>query len=861
MTPSGWHDARVTDAVRILSELIGRDEPLRRLRDVLERDGTAVVTGEPGIGKTTLLRAAAAATGRRAYEGGGLAILAWQPYLALERATNLALEGDADWVADAVERIVGPDVLLVDDLQSVDAGTVAVLGRLVGRIAILAATRIDDDVGRAAADALTDAGAERLDLTPLPPDAALALVDGLGRDVPDARRQRIVERAAGNPLLLEQLTLGGETESLRRAVAARLGALEPADRAVLALIALAERPVPADALEGRGSRLVASGFAAERPDGVTIRHTLLADAVLAATDAATTIRLHERLAELATVPGERARHLAAAGRRADAHTAALEAVAAASSVGERAAHLGVAATTAAGADADGLRVDAAAALRIAGDLDGATVALDGLEGDDPETRARAEAIRARVRWSAGDPDGMRAAIERGLALVDRTGSVAEAMLRSEEVVVTALVDGHFEDGLRDAAVAVELAEAAGADVTRPLLLRATLLAGLGLDGWDAALEAVVAAARARGDAETELSAANNLVAGHEMHGDHAVARSVATAMLGRAHELRLATWGRQFTAMLVNLDLHAGDLDAAVERGEALLEEPLDPLAAGQVGLAVACALVDLGRAEEAGARLERLLADAPDDAVARLGVLHIAAEHELWAGRPTAALRRVEDIRALDAGDHPTAHLVDVVAGWAAVDAAAPLPARVATGEPEGMLAGASAERDATDALAGGDDRRAADGFAGAAQAYEGVHRRGELRARWAAAEARRRNGDADTARAALEALEVEASEQGFGPLTGRIRRSLRLAGARRAAGGGGVGASSAASAPPSTGPRLTQREREIVGLVAGGASNVEIARRLGVGRPTVARLLSSAMDKLGVDSRGQVAAHADAD
>lgn len=63
------------------------------------------------------------------------------------------------------------------------------------------------------------------------------------------------------------------------------------------------------------------------------------------------------------------------------------------------------------------------------------------------------------------------------------------------------------------------------------------------------------------------------------------------------------------------------------------------------------------------------------------------------------------------------------------------------------------------------------------------------------------------------------------------------------------------------STGPiGRTGREREIVRLVAGGASNVEIARRLGLGRPTVARLLSSAMDKLGVDSRGQVAAHADA-
>lgn len=39
-------------------------------------------------------------------------------------------------------------------------------------------------------------------------------------------------------------------------------------------------------------------------------------------------------------------------------------------------------------------------------------------------------------------------------------------------------------------------------------------------------------------------------------------------------------------------------------------------------------------------------------------------------------------------------------------------------------------------------------------------------------------------------------------------------------------------------------------------GLTNVEIARRLGLGRPTVARILASAMMKLGVSSRAQLAA-----
>jgi DNA-binding CsgD family transcriptional regulator len=53
-----------------------------------------------------------------------------------------------------------------------------------------------------------------------------------------------------------------------------------------------------------------------------------------------------------------------------------------------------------------------------------------------------------------------------------------------------------------------------------------------------------------------------------------------------------------------------------------------------------------------------------------------------------------------------------------------------------------------------------------------------------------------------------------------------------------------------------LTARERELVGLVEQGLTNVEIARRLGLGRPTVARILASAMTKLGVSSRAQLAA-----
>jgi DNA-binding CsgD family transcriptional regulator len=67
---------------------------------------------------------------------------------------------------------------------------------------------------------------------------------------------------------------------------------------------------------------------------------------------------------------------------------------------------------------------------------------------------------------------------------------------------------------------------------------------------------------------------------------------------------------------------------------------------------------------------------------------------------------------------------------------------------------------------------------------------------------------------------------------------RSVRDANTRGQWGRGGAGG-------------LTRREREVLALVERGLTNSEIARRLRIARPTVAHLLSSAMDRLGAESR----------
>ena len=111
----------------------------------------------------------------------------------------------------------------------------------------------------------------------------------------------------------------------------------------------------------------------------------------------------------------------------------------------------------------------------------------------------------------------------------------------------------------------------------------------------------------------------------------------------------------------------------------------------------------------------------------------------------------------------------------------------------------------------------------------------------RWAEGEALRRAGELGAAVDRLESALDEATAQQIEVVAVRIRRSLRLAGRRLPV----------ERTPRASGVGLTKREREMVVLAGRGLTNAEIARRMGLGRPTVARILSNAMGKLGAESR----------
>ena len=131
---------------------------------------------------------------------------------------------------------------------------------------------------------------------------------------------------------------------------------------------------------------------------------------------------------------------------------------------------------------------------------------------------------------------------------------------------------------------------------------------------------------------------------------------------------------------------------------------------------------------------------------------------------------------------------------------------------------------------------------FTAAAGLWGPGHRRFHLRARWAAADASL-TSDPVAAAAELIALEQECLDVGYLPHLGRVRRSLRAVGVRRAV----------RSAP--AGGALTPRERETLELAADGLTSTQIALRLGVARSTVETQLASGLRRLGVRTRREAA------
>jgi DNA-binding CsgD family transcriptional regulator len=823
----------------------GRTTELGSVAAAIEADEAIVLTGEAGIGKSTVARVAAARTGRPLLVGGALGALRHLPLLAVERVLGRSL-GPADELAAArhLERATGPGVVVLEDLHWAHATTIEAVALLAGRVAVIATVRTGDPAGdgEAVVHRLVTAGFREVALGPLDAEAAATVVRASRPDLDDRDVRAVVEAAAGNPLLLEELArsrTGGPPSDLVLALRQRLGVLDEDARRAAALLAIAGRPLPPSQLGSGFGALADTGLLATVDGGVGLRHSLLAAAIRAQLDAGEVAALHRHLAGAADDPSDRAHHLLQAGDEVAALEAARAARDRAATPGERAHWAAVALRLDPTADVD----EALDAVRSVASRDAleAQRLLDAIAPTDPMHVAARDACAAVLAVHRdGDVAGAIRAHEAAAAVLDGSGSRWEAMVAVDLASLRLVLD--LEAGAFAIDRAVLRAEELGHETARARITKANLLLATGRPGWDELLVVTAEEALARDDLFTAANATRQRSIGLRVAGRPAVGAAACLTLAERAEAADLDAVALDLrTEALSGLAAVGRFLEVASTGGD-LLDRPLPLLQRGWLLQVTGRALAVLGHTAQATAMLEEVVRGTRGTAFEALDADELAMG--LWlAGDPARAAsvlrRRATEPAAMGVPPSP------IAAGWIAFDLG---QARTDLVARDGLPAAGGAEAAEVDALlrlGRGDFDGAAQAFGAAAAAWLPLQIEDRLRCRWASGEAARRAGRAD----AIDLLEAALDEAaGFGAeaFVLRARRSLAAAGVRPPS----TSSTKASERRVST---LTRRELEALRLVADGASTVEAARAMGVSRRTVESFIASAVRKVGAATRAE--------
>lgn len=748
----------------------------------------------------------------------------------------------------------------------------------------------------------------RLDLAPFAEHEMRRFATAVaGHPLPERDLRSVLERSEGNAYFAEELIEAGPTEtlpwSLAEVLRSRLEQLDPDVQALARLTSVAGRTVPEALLRavhaeahGAGGPLpdldrllreaVTGHVLTGEGDRISFRHALLAEAVYADLLPGEQVRLHRAYRDVLAADPSLGSHAGLAVHALACHdlpTALAASVAAAADAGavyapaERLRHLQTAlrlwdsvpdAEAVAGLDRVTVLRRAALAAAHLGEVDRALQLVREAivaAGDDLVARARHRSLLARFLLAADDGLGAFDEIEGALAELPADAPARErAWAHAVHARVCLNID-RDADATRSAEQALAAAEEAGDDPAAADAL--ATLAVLSVDEPDRVAELLTeAAARARtaGDVTTELRCVHNLASTYYYAGRLDDARRTIDDGLARAGEVgmefhehggglrffgvlthymqgdltppepyrgpRLGTFAEIFDAISLYSAVARGDEDA-IARGEAL--RPMwaeDTEVALLSGGPTIDALTWAGRFDEAAT-----LADALIDHVVRnwddffLGGIWLAALGlaALADGAAHDRLTGVDPTLRVRHGDELLQRAITTA------ERGRPRGGRLG---PEGRawLARAHAEHAR---LTGRHDvdlwRRATEEF-GYGYRYE------EARSRWRWAEALVEAGRRDEAAAQLAAATAVAREIGAKPLlaaTEDLGRRARLTGVRT---------SSAADV-------LTQREAEVLTLVAEGLSNRQIGERLFISGKTVSVHVSNLLAKLGASTRAE--------
>ena len=856
-----------------MTDLLERAWLLEELDGVLAATATGgrvvLVAGEAGIGKSALVRRF---TERRSADARFLlgtcdpllTPRALGPLHDIARQTGGRLAGllasggprEAVFAAflDELDQGRRPRVVVVEDAHWADEATLDLLvflGRRMERTrALLLVTYRDDELGvdhplRAVVGRLAPETVRHLRLPPLSGAAVAELARRAGRPAAGLR-----SLTGGNPLLVTEVLAAGDAVPLtvRELVLARFGGL-PADaqevvrlvavvptRAELWLVEEAARPAPSAVEVG-----VSAGLLVVGEEAVGFRHELLRQAVEGSLSALGRRELNRRVLEvLARSTGRQVdvarlvHHAREAGDTEAVLRYAPEAARQAAAVAAHREAVGHYRAVLAHAD----RVPAPARAEL---LEGYSVEayLSGLSTEAVSARQAAVALReaagdpeqlgetlrwlSRLHWWDGNRREAEAAAVRAIAVLETLEPGRQLAMAYSNQAQLDMLANRLEAAMPRARRAVELARRLDDQETLSHALTnigsARLLAG-DLGGREE-LEQGFEVATAAGLEDDAARAVGNLATiGTEMRDYQHVGADLDRALaFVQAHEL--AGWAQHLLGHRARLRLDLGDWAGAEQDARAALAEQV------KGGPRVVDALVPLGllQARRGDPDAAATLQEATEGAFATRELQWIApvaaarAEHAWLHGDDRRAAEEAAAVleRAVTAA-HPW--FTGELAFWLRL-AGAPVPVPVVAAEPYRLL------------LAG--DWRVA---AGAWQTLGCPYQRALTLA----------CGDQDEA--LLEAL---ALLDGLGARqTGqRLRRQLRRRGSLRVP----RGPTRATAANPAG---LTGRQVEVLGLLAEGLTDAEIAARLSLSTKTVGHHVSAVLAKLGVGSRHQATAAA---
>jgi DNA-binding CsgD family transcriptional regulator/tetratricopeptide (TPR) repeat protein len=859
--------------IRVVPYLLERQVELQMLGTAVERASTGrgsavLVLGEAGIGKTSLVYALlAAAAGRARILAGACEDLLTPRALGPLRdaarsapagplAAALSPRADPDFVFAAVcEELASPPsptLLVIEDAHWADGATLDVLRYLGTRVqtlpTVLLVTYRDDSLPRdhplrGVLGTLGSRAAIRLQLTRLSTDAVREMAAPTNVDPGELFRL-----TGGNPFFVsEVLANPGATvpPTVVDAVLARMSALSPPAQATLDRLAVVPSGAEVSLLRALVDDLAPvaeaerAGVAEVRGDVVCFRHELARRAVAESLPASVRLELNaDVLRALLTRPDPDLfrvlHHAVEAGddaavvtygpaaaqeaRRAGAHR---QAAACYEQVLGRGHRLTISQRAALG-EAYAWALSSSNQLHAAVAAAETATTLWQQDGNDRRL-VRALATLSRQQWLTERTAAARASAERALELARPLGDSYQTALATANLGGLLVVIDREEEGLRYLAEGLGIAERSGeagvATICRNY--RGSALLQLGdRSGCDDLVHSM-AQATDRDDHEYVMRAYYNLVEGLWRLGEYHEALGYIEQGEHFGRDRDFPVYGYMFAARRCRLALMRGRWAEAEAGLRELLDGQGDPGMIGRETIPIlARVLVRQGSADapEWLARAARHAARADVlEWLVPTGLAHI--EHAWLTGDHDQAGRYPELL--LERTDRP----------GTLVQRGELLVYLRRLGYPAGLFPGcpepyASALR--------GDWRSAADAWLGDGDPYEHAVELAE-------------SGQIGPTLKAFTILDGLGAKPAATIVRGRLR---------------GLGVARLPRRPQPgtlTNPAgLTDRQLEILRLIATGLSNAEIARRLVVSPRTVDHHVSAVLQKLGVRTRREAAARA---